>query len=360
MKILIIPKSKNPYQELLYSRLRNENPNDTFSYLTVSRISFFLYPVRFIIKRIQGYNIIHIHFIVFHISHRIPLGRIFSYYYTVICITLPKLLGYKIIWTVHDVEPYDEWTSNYKDISRRLSKLSDRKIIHSRNTIQQMSEIGLDIQRCVLIPHGNFKGVYPDSITPKQARKKLGLKDNDFIILFFGLIRSYKGIDDLITAFSKLEQKDLRLLVAGKCIDESLKQQISKAQKNLNINFYQGHVKDKDVTKYFKAADIICLPFNTITTSGSALLALTLAKPIIAPRSGALTDLPLNVGFFYDPQSKDGLLKSLKLSIEKRSELNKYSKNALNYSETLSWDEIAQNTYNVYQRVLSEPAIKKS
>jgi len=348
MKVLIFPKDVNPYQDILYERLIEQYPNVTFSYLKGSRFKFLIYPLIFLIKRLQGYDIFHIHWLEFSTSLTFPFSKYLSYYYTAICLMTIKLLGYKIVWTVHDIIPHEEQTTNDLGISIMLSKMASIKIAHSSYTISQMEQLGLDHSNTVVIPHGNYINAYPQSISKKQARNKLGISSEEFVILFFGMIKPYKGILELISAYDKIKSRKSRLVIAGKCIDPTLYNAIMATKKSIKFDFYEGYVKDDDVAMYFKACDIVCLPFREITTSGSALLALSFGKPIIAPRIGALIDLPDNVGYLYNPTKPNSLLASLRKAIESKS-LNTISISASRYASSLSWDKIADQTYFIYQ-----------
>lgn len=105
---------------------------------------------------------------------------------------------------------------------------------------------------------------------------------------------------------------------------------------------------------YLRASDIVCLPFKTITTSGSALLALTFGKPIVAPRIGAIQDIPSDVGVLYDPRNNNALENALAEALSSSSKLFDMSRAAQKYSDTLSWDKIATRTFKVYEDVLRE------
>jgi beta-1,4-mannosyltransferase len=352
MKVLIIPKGVNPYQELIYSNLRKSHTNDKFTYLVESRVKYLFYPLIFLAKRLQGYNVIHYHWNVFVISHKLPLARIFSYYYTLVCLSIPKLLGYKVIWTVHELTTQESWTFDDIGLSRRISKMVDAKIIHSSYTLDEMHNAKLSIEKTYLVPHGNYIGVYKNNINKVQARKKLRIPDREFVILFFGTVRFYKGMDSLLDVFCRMRHKNIRLVIAGKCNEPELIEMITKAQKEHNIDFYNKHIQDHDVAKYFQACNVVCLPFNKITTSGSAILAMSFAKPIVAPLLGALQDFPSSVGFLYPKERKNGLKHSLEKSVMERSKLSAMGRQGLEYVKPFSWDKIAEQTYAIYTAAL--------
>jgi glycosyltransferase involved in cell wall biosynthesis len=146
------------------------------------------------------------------------------------------------------------------------------------------------------------------------------------------------------------------LIIAGKCLDETLNHKILEAQNNSNIDYYEGFIENSDVATYFKACDIVCLPFKAVTTSGSALLALSFGKPLIAPRTGALLDVPEDIGYLYDPTTPDALRKSIAKAIKEKAKLREKGDAALAYAKNLSWDSLAETTYKVYENVLNRSA----
>lgn len=216
-----------------------------------------------------------------------------------------------------------------------------------------MKKLGMNTNNCYIVPHGNYAGVYPNNVTPEVARKKLGINKTALVLLFFGAIKQYKGVDQLIDEFKKLNKENLQLVIAGKCTDEALYHTIiNAAQTSGRIIFHPGFVADKDVAAYFQASDIVCLPFRAITTSGSALLALTFQKPLIAPATGALLDIPGNAGLFYDPSDTKGLGASLKAVIENPKLTKSMRRAAKTYAASIGWDKIALQTKKVYASTL--------
>ncbi len=350
MKVLIVPKGANPYQELLYSELRTHHPSDRFRYVVPTRLKFPFYPFIFLFRRLQGYKILHLHWNIFIVSHTLPLARVFSHYYTIFCLAIPKMFGCKIVWTVHEITPNWSWAANEVGLAQWLSRAASAKIVHSESTIDDMREAGLDVGRTFLIPHGNYVGVYPDTITREEARQRLGIATDDFVVLFFGTIHPYKGLDDLLELFARTDKQNLRLLIAGACQDEAILARIDQAKKTGGIAFHNGHVEDDDVATYFRACDVVCLPFQKITTSGSAMLALSFGKPIITPRIGAQRDLPDTIGFLYDPGQVDGLEQSLRSAIDLGCEgTTRMHGDVVAHAEAVSWSRIAEDTYRVYE-----------
>jgi glycosyltransferase involved in cell wall biosynthesis len=208
---------------------------------------------------------------------------------------------------------------------------------------------------------GNYISIYKNQISKNEARKSLGLNKNDFVFLFFGAIRKNKGIESLLPAFKQLIKKtreNIKLVLAGDYAKEDIKK-LSKSIENykkilgpklvLDIRF----IENDKVQNYLNSADIVVLPFKKITTSGSAILALSFARPIIAPRMVCLNELPDNVGFFYNPDEKNALYKAMEKAVKNKRKLNSMGKKAFEYAKSLSWDKIAEKTNKLFQSLIN-------
>ena len=349
MKILVYPYDKNPYQKLLYSAMNKKYGQGIFI-----RYSWFLpllgalhFPIEIAARRLLGYRIIHIHWIAFYLRIQVPYGKTISWYITRFNFWWIRQLGYKLIWTVHDILPHQKETSNDLDISKRLAIQADIKIIHSNFTRDQLNLNGINSDRCVVIPHGNYDGVYEDLILRKDARQRLGIESQKLVFLFFGIIKSYKGIDDLLESYSRISTTNTLLLIAGKCTDTALLAKLIEYANREDVILHNQYIDDSDVATYFKAADIVCLPFRAITTSGSTMLALTFGKPIIAPRQGSIKDLPETVGYLYNPNKSNALENSMLLTLRDFAIKDKAIASRA-YADTLAWGNISKRIYDIY------------
>jgi glycosyltransferase involved in cell wall biosynthesis len=356
VKVLAYPKDWNPYQELLYRPLRDRHAVTVAygrRYPGVGPLPFFVVSA---LQRLRGYRLLHVHWQSFHIDPRVPGARWLSYWSCLLWFRWLRLLRYRVVWTVHNVVPHEAQTADDTAVAQRLSLLAHAKIVHSHHTTEQMQRLGIDTTDTVVIPHGNYIGVYPGQITPGQARQRLAIPEDELVVLFIGNIRPYKGVDTLLEVFQELDAAGTRLVIAGECADRRLKRRITAAQRSAAITFHDGRVDDKDLSTYLTACDVVCLPFRAITTSGSALLALSFGKPLVASHVGAIRDLPGEVGAFYRADQAGALHDALRHVLCNDAERRAMAKAAVDYSKTLSWDRIADRTYRVYADVLARTA----
>jgi glycosyltransferase involved in cell wall biosynthesis len=159
-------------------------------------------------------------------------------------------------------------------------------------------------------PHPIFDH-FGSAISTLQARTQLGFRENDKIILFFGYIRKYKGLDLLIQAMKdiRIQQLGIQLLVVGEFYDAAqpyIDLVNSLALQN-DITFYDQFVPDQEVTNYVSAADFIIQPYKNATQSGVTPLAYHFSKPMLVTNVGGLADtVPhLKVGVVTEPTSED-------------------------------------------------------
>ncbi len=226
MKIIVYPVGANPYQKLLYDEIE-KGKDVTIKYLTNSLIdkhAFIIgmpiFPMRFLLLRLQGYNIIHLHWLSpFNLPSKSSLFKKVSSLYLLCFLLWIKLIGFKLVWTMHEVLPHEKEFND--DIASRklVTKLSDAVIAHTSYAVEEAKALGFYMEKVHIIAHGSYTAAYINTITKLDARKKLGLKKDDFVFLFFGNIKKYKGIDDLLLAFEKIiknrEKRNIKWIIAG-------------------------------------------------------------------------------------------------------------------------------------------------
>jgi beta-1,4-mannosyltransferase len=227
-----------------------------------------------------------------------------------------KILGYRCVFTLHDLSPTfplkPEWVNmlGHKIIIR----LADRIIVHCETARDLLARHYRRTKNVIVVPHPSFDGVYPNDISNKEARIKIGLSDRNLVFTFFGGIRPNKGLEQLIQAFARLEDPNLRLIIAGAPFppDEYIQKLKILGGNDSRIGLFLEHISDHDVQIYMNAADIVVLPFSRILTSSSTMLALTFGKPVIVPQMGCLPELvDRESGWLYSPEDVDGLYDAL-------------------------------------------------
>ena len=150
---------------------------------------------------------------------------------------------------------------------------------------------------------------FGDMVSKEEARKHLGLPVNEKIILFFGFIRKYKGLDLLLEAMndSRIKEANIKLLIAGEFYDNKDEYETIIAKYNLSNSLYlrTQFIDNTEVKYYLGAADFVIQPYKHATQSGVTPLAYHFEKPMLVTNVGGLADLVphLKVGVVTEPNA---------------------------------------------------------
>jgi len=254
-----------------------------------------------------------------------------------------KSKGIKTIMTIHNVLPHE---SNFifKMLSKKLYKIPDRLIVHSGSNKEELIKVfNINKDKIFVIPHGPLYFLNDKKISKKEARKKLAIDQKSKVILFFGAIREYKGLDVLLKAFaiSVKKNKNLILLIAGKLwIDWGYYQKlIDKNNLNDKIIKILDYIPSNEVKNYFEACDLIVLPYKKFNAqSGVGAGALAFNKMVIASNISGLKDLKYYGAALFENNNEIDLA-------EKLNNNYKIHKNKKNL-----WKEIVEKTIEVYNK----------
>lgn len=217
-----------------------------------------------------------------------------------------KTLGYKFIYTAHNIISHDSpYLERELEFRKKITNEFDYILVHGEFAKKKIiNDIGVDTSKVYIIEHGVYKNYYLNEVSKKDARKYFKLTDDNFVFLFIGNIKGYKGVEPLLKSFKEVSKKyaEAKLIIAGKVIDKDSKLVIEEAVRiNNNIIYKPGFVEEEDIQTYFNASDIMILPYKKILTSGASLLGISFDKPIIAPNTGLIPELiSSKQGYLFD------------------------------------------------------------
>ena len=164
------------------------------------------------------------------------------------------------------------------------------------------------------VPHPVYE-IFGKPISQTIARKKLKLTEEK-VILFFGYIRKYKGLDLLLRAMPEILRKtSVQLIVAGEFYDDEEKYRTLIRQLGLekNVMVCSDYIPNEEVSVYFSASDVVVLPYVSATQSGIAQIAYQFDKPVIATDVGGLSEVVIEgkTGFVVPPNDERALAESV-------------------------------------------------
>ena len=182
---------------------------------------------------------------------------------------------------------------------------------------------------------------YPKAINKKDAKSQLQLSNSD-VVLFFGLIRDYKGLDLLISSMETVfkNNSNIKLLIAGECYGNKDKyiQMIQKSQYSERILWKEEYIKDDAVNIYFSASDVVVLPYISASQSGIIPLSYHYNKPVIVSDLEGLKEVVDigKTGHVFNHKSREDLSLSI-LKFFKSYDEEYYNKNIQEYKLNFAW-----------------------
>lgn len=302
-------------------------------------------------------NILHIHWIFsiagFNLKNKIKF--LLKFLIFIIDILIVKfILRYKIIWTIHNTYSHESFRPKIERFGRIFfSKLVNRLIVHCDQAKKVIiKEYKVSPNKIVVIPIGTYEDIYKNDNNKEQARKILDLNKEDFVFLYFGPIRPYKGVPDLIKCFKSINpNNNVKLLIIGNPLNNKIRKTILDQVKDLNSIYIDFRfIPNDEIQIYMNSADVVVFPYRKILTSAGVLLAMSFGKAIIAPKIGCLIDiLDHKNAFLYSPEDSSGLTNSLIDSINNPERIKEMSLFNQKYIKNFSWDKIAIKTISLYR-----------
>lgn len=266
-----------------------------------------------------------------------------------------RLDGASLIWTIHNTTAHESRTPRV-DLAVRLgvARIVHRYIVHCErakpHVIATLRLRRSEQDRLHAIPHGHYGGVYPPAPPRGRVRSALGVGPEEHLFLFFGLIRPYKNVEGLIHAFKQLDDEQVRLCIAGNPWSEDTRRAVTAASDDddrivTDLRF----VPDEELPGYFAAADVVVMPFESILTSGSVVLAMSYGCPVVVPDSGCPGSLiGHDGGIAYDSADPQGLAKALESVLTDEHDLEAIGTRNRRLVEQFDWHRIGEATAAVY------------
>lgn len=303
--------------------------------ITIERVPIIRrHPLRFdiLLKRLLCLNPDIIHIITRH-PWFIPLMPL---------LTFKK---YPLVVTIHDIEPHEGERSFFATIlSYLLIRYANKIFVHGEKLRNQLINKGISKNNIVVIPHGDY------SFFTKY--KKDNLEERN-IILFFGRIKKYKGLEYLIMAEPLITKEfpDLKIVIAGKGSFKEYK----KIKEKSNFEIFNEFVPDEMVSELFQKAKVVVLPYIEASQSGVIPIAYAFKKPVVATSVGSIPEIVEEgvTGLIVPPKDHKALAYAV-LKLLKDEELRKQmGENAfIKMKADLSWDKIAEKTIRVYKKAI--------
>jgi glycosyltransferase involved in cell wall biosynthesis len=281
-----------------------------------------------------------------------------------------RALGKRVMLTVHNVNAgkRDGTDSFLNRLTLRIQYgLSHHIFVHTRKMKEELvSEYGVSEARISIIPFGINNTVPNTALTVMEAKQRLGVNSDDKTLLFFGNIAPYKGLEYLVDAFRDLIKTDrrFRVIIAGRTkFDDSYWSEIERtiARNGLSDRVIARieYIPDHQTEWYFKAADVLILPYSYVFQSGVLFLGYSFGLPVIVADVGTLREEVVEgrTGFVFKSRDSADLARIIVEYFDsdlfrgiatRREEITRYA------NDRYSWSKVAAITAQVYQDLLSK------
>ncbi|TET72251.1 MAG: glycosyltransferase [Candidatus Aminicenantes bacterium] len=271
-----------------------------------------------------------------------------------VILSICKVRGKKIVITVHNVVPHENNGIN-NFLNRIVLVFGDNFIAHNDKNKENLSNLyHIPQEKISVIPHGILEPVSIKGISKKEAREYLKVPQNKRIILHFGNIRDYKGLDVLLKSlkFIAKEIRDVLLIIAGQPWVNWKKYEKIIKENNLEDYIVKklDFIPPSEVEYYYSASDIVVLPYKYFDSqSGIGALALPFKKPLIVTDVGGLPDFIRDERALARANDAEDLAEKIIDILKNETLLSKLEKDSEKVRERFQWNKLAKETLGVYE-----------
>ncbi len=300
----------------------------------------------------SGSSLVHFH--IYHFANREFLN-----------LFLFRRNGFKVVATIHDVESFEDFGKRInKSKYRKFEKRIDHVIVHSPFALDSLTKYFTQFpkEKIHLVPHGDTDFIYQINCSQSEARKKLNLPQGKKLILFFGQIKKVKGVDVLLKAYIKVREKfaDTKLVIAGspwKMETDELEKIIHQhhLEEDCILNF--SYIPNELVPYYYKAADIVVLPYRKIYSSSVMTRSLDYGSAVITSDLDTFKRIIVHGenGLLFQSENDADLAEKIVELLQNPSLIETIRVNAKKTIEDkFSWKLIGRQMNDIYKLALSK------
>lgn len=258
------------------------------------------------------------------------------------------------IFVCHNVFPHERFPMD-KFLTKSVLRKGSAYITHSGMDADDLRKIIKN--PCVeTTVHPTYNAFKMKDMSRSEARDELKISDDKKILLFFGFVREYKGLKHIISAMPDILKAygDVRLMVVGEFGEdkENYISLIKETGTGDSIDIVDGYIPDSGIEKYFAAADLVVLPYESATQSGIVQIAYGFEKPVIATNVGGLPEVVIDgkTGYVVEPKDSSALAKAV-IRFFAENKADEFAENVRNEAYRYSWDRMNEVVIRLTEKI---------
>jgi glycosyltransferase involved in cell wall biosynthesis len=284
-----------------------------------------------------------------------------------------KMLNFTLAEVVHDVRMFDhspgaksvtKESDNYVETYRNIYKLFDVIFVHDRSNYELFLDMyKVPVEKVIEIPlppSDMLAELTPDR-TAKELKREMNVPDGVPVVLFFGTIAKYKGIELLVEAFPTIHKAtNAHLIVAGYAAKDSQPDKLMQRAKELgienNVSWLLDYFPNERVRPLMEVADVVVYPYRHITQSGALKVAYLFGNPVVATNVGGLPDVvePGKTGYLIPPENPAAIAEATIKVLQDPQHAKEMGEYAASLIQTkYSWRILAERMKRAFEQLKS-------
>lgn len=334
---------KMQYPKFMFKKEQRDYDNDTFK----------VEDTKYLIHTANPFNIASVSKKIRNMNPDLVIVQWWHPYfapcYTILRMGLKKI---PVIYVCHNVFPHERFPLDCF-LTKLVLKKGNGFILHSNKEVEDLKTI-IDNPKHIVAKHPTYNAFKFNNYTKSDAKSIINESEDKKILLFFGLVREYKGLKHLLRAMPDIIQYDsnIVLYVVGD-FGSDKEDYLSIINENKiadNVRIVDGYVPDKEVEKYFAASDIVVLPYESATQSGVVQIAYGFDKPCLVTKVGGLPDVVIDgkTGYVVEPFNPRAISNAV-INFYKENKEQEFISGVQSEAYKYDWDrmnEAIQTLYN--------------
>lgn len=323
------------YPKFLFHKEQKDYANDSFK----------IENTKYMLHTANPFNIIKIACYIRKQRADMVLIQWWHPYFALCYWLLEHFMGCKnVTFVCHNVFPHERFPMD-KLLTRMVLKHGRHYIVHAREEGRELEKIK-NKPDYVVTPHPTYNVFQFEGMSKEQAKSRLRMTEDVKMLLFFGYVREYKGLKYLLKAMPAIiREENVELWIVGEfgADKEDYFTLIDEMGINNCVKVMDSYTPDREVEKYFAAADLVVLPYISATQSGIVQIAYGFSKPVIVTSVGGLPDVVEDgrTGYVIRPEKPEEIAQAV-IRFYREGKEQKFIKNIQKEAYRFSWERMEE------------------